>query len=338
MSKYTTEVRWICEYEANKVAQAEDIEIPEGIDGIETILTLSAPNVFNFNFPIFDENYRLTLEKKILKHFYTREICEETVGLWKLRLWDKLNVIMPYYNKLYSSELLNFNPFYDVDLTSNRSVTGQETNESVANENYQVNGNENRNKNDSTSGNRESISDKNNQSESNTQTSETNSNTRTASGNTTDDNVNWTLFSDTPQGGVVLVDNTDPETVSGNAYLTTAQKITDNGHGSHSDTESSSGNNNVVSSGNRNDVGHDVNSENVSSNANSNEVSQHSNIGESHKNISGNINNTETYIEHVSGKRGGHTYSGMLLEFRKTLLNIDQMILRDLEDLFFGLW
>ena len=31
---------------------------------------------------------------------------------------------MPYYNQLYKSELLEFNPFYDVDLTRNREGSG----------------------------------------------------------------------------------------------------------------------------------------------------------------------------------------------------------------------
>lgn len=36
----------------------------------------------------------------------------------------KLNEIMPYYNQLYKSELLEFNPFYDVELTRSREGSG----------------------------------------------------------------------------------------------------------------------------------------------------------------------------------------------------------------------
>lgn len=109
MSKYTTEVRFICE---SLVGYDES----KGYDSVDNIVTKAAPIIFDFNFPIFDENYRLLLEKRILKHFYTREICEETVGLWKLRLEDRLNLIMPYYNKLYESALIEFNPLEDVDV------------------------------------------------------------------------------------------------------------------------------------------------------------------------------------------------------------------------------
>jgi hypothetical protein len=117
MSKYTTEVRFICE---NSAGLSES----KGANNIDSILDKCWNKVFNFDFPIFDENYRQVLCRKILKHYYTREIAHETVGRWKLALNAKLNEIMPYYNQLYKSELLEFNPFYDVDLTRSREGSG----------------------------------------------------------------------------------------------------------------------------------------------------------------------------------------------------------------------
>ena len=110
MSKYTTEVRFICETEyglKESVGQAK----------VDDILTVVAPKIFDFDFPIFDETYRLALEKKILRHFYTREIGCETVGLWKLRLEDKMNEIMPFLNKYYMMYVSELNPLYNVDVT-----------------------------------------------------------------------------------------------------------------------------------------------------------------------------------------------------------------------------
>ena len=115
MSKYTTEVRFICEVNSG-------LNESVGYSKIEDVITGAIPNIFDFDFPIFDESYRSVLERKILMHFYTREICEETVGLWKLRLDTRLNEIMPYYNKLYKSELLNFNPLYTDNLTRTRTT------------------------------------------------------------------------------------------------------------------------------------------------------------------------------------------------------------------------
>lgn len=115
MSKYTTQVRFICESNSG-------LNESVGYSKIEDVITGAIPKIFDFDFPIFDESYRGVLERKILKHFYTREICEETVGLWKLRLDTRLNEIMPYYNKLYNSELLEFNPLYTANLTRTRKT------------------------------------------------------------------------------------------------------------------------------------------------------------------------------------------------------------------------
>lgn len=117
MSKYTTEVRFICENSAG-LSKSEDA------DNVDSVLDKCWNKIFNFDFPIFDENYRQVLCRKILKHYYTREIAHETVGRWKLALNAKLNEIMPYYNQLYKSELLEFNPFYDVNLTRSREGSG----------------------------------------------------------------------------------------------------------------------------------------------------------------------------------------------------------------------
>ena len=119
MAKYTTEVRSICENYAN-------LKESKGYNSVQSILNNSWNKVFDFDFPIFDENYREPLCKKILKHFYTKEIGEETVGLWKLRLDDRMNEIMPYYNKLYESELISIEPLinYRVRTNGNNTKTG----------------------------------------------------------------------------------------------------------------------------------------------------------------------------------------------------------------------
>ena len=68
-----------------------------------TIKTL-IDNKFDFqmtNYPIFDENYRETLNNNILHHYYENEIGFETAPLFRFYLNQKLNEIMPYYNELY---------------------------------------------------------------------------------------------------------------------------------------------------------------------------------------------------------------------------------------------
>lgn len=191
MSKYTTEVRFICE-------TASGLGESKGYADVDTIITNAIPKIFTFTFPIFDENYRTVLEKKILKHFYTREICEETVGLWKLRLDAKLNEIMPYYNKLYKSELLEFNPLYTANLTRTKK-TDYDSNRNTSN-NGTVNSTSNSN----------------------------------GSGSGTNSNVGLDLYSDTPQGSLTNVENETyltnvrKTTGTGNSSSTTSNSTTGN--------------------------------------------------------------------------------------------------------------
>ena len=119
MSKYTTQVRFICETSA-KLTESS------GFNDIEDILNKSWSKIFS-DFPIFDEQYRAELCKKILRHYYTREICCETVGRWKLFLSDKMKNIMPYYNQLYQSELLKIQPLVSVDRSVTHEGSGSET-------------------------------------------------------------------------------------------------------------------------------------------------------------------------------------------------------------------
>ena len=75
-------------------------------------------NNFDFglnNYPIFDENYRDTLNQNILYHYYENEIGFETANLFKFYLNQKMNEIMPYYNILYNAQkdLIDNNVLFD---------------------------------------------------------------------------------------------------------------------------------------------------------------------------------------------------------------------------------
>lgn len=100
-----------------------------------TIKTLLKNN-FNFglqNYPIFDENYRKTLNDNILNFYYENEIGFETAELFKFYLNNKMALIMPYYNNLYNAqkEVLN-NLLGNVNLTEQlkRDVSNDSTSNS----------------------------------------------------------------------------------------------------------------------------------------------------------------------------------------------------------------
>lgn len=93
MSKYTTELRFYLAFLAGL----------DETDDVDKILSESWTQVFSFDFPIYNESHREELCKKILLHYYFREIGVETTGAWKVKLQMKMNEIMPFYNKLYQS-------------------------------------------------------------------------------------------------------------------------------------------------------------------------------------------------------------------------------------------
>lgn len=109
MSKYTTELRFLISTYLNK-------ESPVTISEIREDCRNAASFVLGV-YPLFNEAYRDTLGEKILYHFYTREIGFETAFLFLQKINEKMNLIMPYYNKLYESELLKFNPLEDANET-----------------------------------------------------------------------------------------------------------------------------------------------------------------------------------------------------------------------------
>lgn len=116
MSKYTTEVRFICESKSG-------LEVSGGSGDVDKIIANSWGKIFTSKVPFFDENYRSVLCQKILKHYYLREICCETVGIWTLWMNTRLEEIMPYYNQLYESAKIEFNPMHDVNLTREHKRT-----------------------------------------------------------------------------------------------------------------------------------------------------------------------------------------------------------------------
>ena len=193
VSKYTTELRYICEVESGLTES-------KGYNDVNSIIQQAIPKIFSFNFPIFDESYRNVLETKILKHYYTQEIGLETYGLWKLKLDTKLNEIMPYYNQLYESATLEFNPLYDVDYTDTR--TGGNTQK--------------------TQSTRESSGNKITENKTIAKGENENKVTNTGNKNTDNNNTTQTRFSDTPQGGL------NDMFIEANGYLTNVTIVNSN--------------------------------------------------------------------------------------------------------------
>lgn len=296
MSKYTTEVRFICEQYAGLTESV-------GYSSIKTVIADARENVFDFDYPIYDNSYKSVLETKILAHYYTREICAETVGLWKHFLSARMNEIMPYYNQLYESALLKFNPFHDVDLTK----------EYLKNNNGKMkdDGNETSTSSSTRAGDNEKTRTDN------LTRTDTSSGSDSESETDVKKNTRWDIYSDAPQGALTNVDN--------ETYLTNARKIIDDGTGSAKSSTTTYG---KVMTGR--DTGTVQEEGTFSETGSENGRKTHANVQT--------LDNTEDYIEHITGKTPGASYSKLLKEYRDTILNIDMMIIDDLGDLFFNLW
>lgn len=299
MSKYTTEIRFICETEAG-------YDESQGYLSTNEILKASAPKIFNFDFPMFDEAYRMRLEVKILKHYYTREIGLETVGLFKLKLDTKLNEIMPYYNQLYKSALLDFNPLYDVDITRTHNRKNEGTQGIIGNiksdDVITLTGNEN-----------QTID---HESDSTSTSNGTNQTTSTQTGVNTKEKRD--LYSDTPQGALTGVETEN--------YLSNARKISDSDNINQTTTVDGTTGDTTELNANSTDRAKSDRSSTTNSTLNTDTQSNTT------------TNNLEDYIEVVKGKQGTSSYASLLKEFRETFLNIDMMVINELSDLFMQLW
>lgn len=307
MSKYTTEVRYICEQKAG-------LQESVGFNNINSVLEKSWDKIFTTNWEIFDESYRKILCEKILRSYYTREICAETVGLWQLWLDSTLCEIMPMYNQLYKTTIYEFNPLYNTDMTTTftKTVTGNDSKTTTGN---------NSKWNDVSTSSKNTKTDDYTVKDSSKTDSTSKGNTNSeSSNNDTFDETN--KFNDTPQGGVNGIE-------SGN-YLTDIRMISRTGTTTNSSDENSTSSLNGTYTNENLNKGTTVNEGTARSNT--------TETGTANASETGTSETTETWTEKVMGKNNSENYGQLLVEFRKSIINIDKMIIDELKPLFMQLW
>lgn len=273
MSKYTTELRWLIE-----IVTADQTNLT-----ISQRITAAAPKIFNFNYPIWDESYKITLETKILKHYFNKEIGMETIGLWKLYLEERLNLIMPYYNQLYETASKNYD--YMTDVNSTEIYTATKSNNEVAD--FTLSGNLT---GSTTDMGKDVIN-----------TVSKNIDTGTRDSNNTINKKN--LESDLPQANYANLD-----------YGTqlTEENQTETMHDSTNQTTN-------FTNGSTADRNNTTNAKQDTTQASKNTV---------------NNSGDETYTRTRKGAFGGKSLTQLMLEYRESLINIDNMIINELSDLF----
>jgi len=300
-------------------------------------------NLFDFPYPIFDENYRKVFETHFIRNFYMREIGFETEGLFKLRLENWLEINMPYFNKLFESETLTYDPLLNtkMDVTHNKKndknqLDNRDTITDTSNESNgksDINGTSNA---DSTNtSNATSDSTGNTKSNGSSDTNQSHDNTTTGTRN--NDDFNRQIKSDTPDSRLNLTTN------DGQGILEYASEITENNINNKENTnETNKGTNdsNTTTTNNTDNTNHsessitDKGTQDITSSTN--QVTNQTDNGNRTTNdkMTSDINETEDYIEHRVGKTGTQTYPSMVQEYRASFLRIEKQIFEEMQQLF----
>lgn len=328
MSKYTTEVRFICE-------EAAGLDESKGYNDVNEIVQTAYLKIFDNSLVFYNEETKARLLPKILLHYYQREIGFETVGLWKLKLNQKLREILPYYNQLYASEDLEYNPLHNVDNihTHSGKYENSKKNEAVQTDNK------------TETRNLQTVDDGRASYDRNEDTILRHDKTTTRGDDTVTRSIespldHWEMFSDTPQGGIDGVQLAggvgSAGTLSDNAYLTNATHITESPAATQDTTEHG----NIVETFNKaGDKADHVDADGWEKTDNTNTHSgtvKHT--GDVKNEFEQNDDGTEEYEKHEYGKIGVQTYQEMIMKWRNSFLNIDMQIIDELGDLFMKVW
>ena len=101
MSKYTITIKDI----------VNNYNLLNNSKSIDEKLDTARSYIFDFDYPVIDDTTKKRIEIAILKHYYYREIAFETIGMFKIKLNDRLNLIMSRYNALYQKQDLSLSPY-----------------------------------------------------------------------------------------------------------------------------------------------------------------------------------------------------------------------------------
>ena len=81
--------------------------------------------LFDFDYPIWKEDHREELQRKIINHYAMRQIGFETPGRFKHELMCRLQEIMPRYVKLYATTQYKYNPIENYNMLEKGEDTSE---------------------------------------------------------------------------------------------------------------------------------------------------------------------------------------------------------------------
>ena len=316
MSKYTTELRFMLETQANLTESGSASSVNTVIEGTREWL-------FNFSYPSSEltSSEKSHLEAHIMRHYYTREIGFETFGLFKMKLESKLWDIMPRYEQLYALEHRNLDFFSDVNYTKQHTGTFEQ--DGTVNKRSGAVEHANSGTQSTTMSGGAETTRSGSQTAANSGT-----NTRVTTGKYKDTNSgsDVDLFSDTPQSEVDITASA--------AYVTTVNK---SNKGSATEREYTNLTDTDTDLRSTTTTFNNVKDTTVFNNQKS-ENTNNQKLTDTFQNLLDEIDKTDTtrFTESVIGNMGGTI--DKYLKYRDNIINIEEMIINDLSDLFLKLW
>lgn len=91
---------------------------------LRDLLTMTNFDLFDFDYKCDFPEWREELEQAIKDEYYFSEIGQETPDRFKHYFRTLMRKIMPYYNSLYASTLLDGNPLINYKMTEETTGTG----------------------------------------------------------------------------------------------------------------------------------------------------------------------------------------------------------------------
>jgi hypothetical protein len=109
------------------IKEIVDMYALDGASNLRDKIELARPKIFDFPYSFYDETKRKDFETDFIRNFFMREIGFETEELWKFNLENYLRINMGYWNKMFQSELITFDPLVNTKLDLTKSGTNNQT-------------------------------------------------------------------------------------------------------------------------------------------------------------------------------------------------------------------
>jgi hypothetical protein len=96
---------------------------------------MTGGNIGIQHYPIFEDTYKPRLDGLIIDRYWNREIGVESVDMFQLAMRRKMNEIMPFYNQLYASTKIEYDPLSTIDLHTISASDSSQTNDNTGTNN-----------------------------------------------------------------------------------------------------------------------------------------------------------------------------------------------------------